>query len=256
MSYIVDYHVHTNFSDGTLKPVDVVKRYKDLEYDIIAITDHDGVGGISDAMVAGEALDLKVVPGIEIACNHPEAGELHILGYNIDYKNKDLLDLCNRLMEYRDRRNDQVIKKLEELGYQVDRATLIKRDDCNFIGKVDFVRYIRDNNIDVGDPWKFLEQFNKEKISDVEAINAIKGAGGIPVLAHPMKIRKLRPDEEGFFDRLDVLLRDLKKKGLKGLECYHPSASEEDSLKLVDLAEKYHLHVTEGSDFHGDNEKH
>ena len=92
-------------------------------------------------------------------------------------------------------------------------------------------------------------------ISSYEAIDLTKGAGGIAVLAHPMKTRGLPPrDSEEFWTALERIVGDLKKHGLGGLECYHPSAAEEDSLKLVVLAGKYHLHITQGSDFHGDKQ--
>ena len=90
MGYKVDYHIHTYYSDGTMKPTDVVRRYSDMEYDMIAITDHDGVDGVREASIAGEALRIQVIPGIEFGtdCSFEEKKlELHILGYHIDVEN-------------------------------------------------------------------------------------------------------------------------------------------------------------------------
>ena len=92
----------------------------------------------------------------------------------------------------------------------------------------------------------------KEKITPEEAISLILGAGGIPVLAHPMKVKGIgEKGSDEYFVNLSKILRTLKKAGLKGLECFHPSASHDQALRLVDLAGKYHLHITQGSDYHG-----
>ena len=82
--YKVDFHVHTNFSDGRLSPTEILKQAKALEYDMIAITDHDGIDGIREALIAGEALEIKVIPGIELAVETEEGIELHMLGYYFD----------------------------------------------------------------------------------------------------------------------------------------------------------------------------
>ncbi len=254
MSYLTDYHVHTNYSDGTMRPVDLVKKFKDDGYDLIAITDHDTVGGIMEAEIAGEAVELKVIPGIEISAKIDVDGqdsEVHILGYHIDPKNKELLETCEKLLQYRRDRNNLVVKKLEEMGYELKLEELIKVPGVDFVGKPDFVRAFEEKGIKMEDPWEFLASIPKTRITAQEAINVIRAAGGIAVLAHPMKIRELRPQEEGFFERLDPVVRELRKGGLKGMECYHPSADDDDSLKLVQVAGKYHLHITKGSDFHG-----
>ena len=87
-----------------------------------------------------------------------------------------------------------------------------------------------------------------------EAVDVIKEAGGMAVLAHPLKTKKIgEPGSEEFWKNLEAIVADLKKHGLKGMECYHPSADHDQALRLVVMAGKYHLHITEGSDFHGDD---
>lgn len=249
-----------------MKPVDVVKKYKEEEYDMIAITDHDVVSGVNEAVIAGEAVQLGIVPGIEIAEDYQGVKELHILGYYIDIENDDLLDFCDQLMEWRVERNDKLIEYLSQQGYEVTKDDLKKvAGRRKFIGKPHFAMVLKEKGCPEEDTWTLLAQVPKTKATAYEVMDVIKGAKGLPVLAHPMQVKFVDgektlagtecqgEDREEFFKKLDVMLRDLKKNGLKGLECYHPSASEDDSLKLVALAEKYHLHITEGSDFHGTN---
>lgn len=95
--YKVDFHIHTSYSDGQATPVEIVKQAKELEYDMIAITDHDGVDGIKEALIAGETAELKVIPGIELATETEEGIGLHILGYHIDVENRELAAVLKRL---------------------------------------------------------------------------------------------------------------------------------------------------------------
>lgn len=256
MSYKVDFHLHSYYSDGTMKPTDLVRMYKDKEYDMIALTDHDGVDGIAEAVIAGEALRIKVVPGIELSTAYDFDSreiELHILGYYIDTENQALRERLVEIRRDRDVRNEKLLAYLVEQGYALDYEDLLQRPGQTYVGKPNFARAIAKKGYEIENLWEVLDTVKKDKISASEAIDLIKGAGGIAVLAHPMKTKKLaEPRSEAFWNALDQIIRDLKKKGLKGLECYHPSATEDDSLKLVGLAEKYHLHITEGSDFHGE----
>ncbi|MGC2872245.1 PHP domain-containing protein [Ihubacter sp. rT4E-8] len=256
MNYKSDYHIHTWYSDGTMKPTAVVRRYKDREYDMIAITDHDGVDGIKEAEIAGEALEIKVIPGVELGTAYDLDGkalELHILGYYIDTENKALTDTLCWAREQRNARNEKLLAYLNNLGYALSKADLFQRPEQTYVGKPDFVRALAAKGYDIADVWSLLDGVKREMMPSSKAIEVIKSAGGIAVLAHPMKTKDLPPrDTDAFWQALDAIVRDLKKCGLGGLECYHPSASEDESLKLVILAGKYHLHITEGSDFHGD----
>ncbi len=251
-----DYHIHTWYSDGTMKPTDVVRMYKDAEYDVIAITDHDGVDAVKEAEIAGEALRIKVIPGIEFGTSYDCGGqelELHILGYHIDAENKALTDALCSIREKRRVRNEKLLAHLNSLGYDLTWDDLLQRPGQTYVGKPNFARALKAKGYEVPELWEVLDSVKREMIPSYEAIDLTKGAGGIAVLAHPMKTKGLPPrDTEEFWSALESIIRDLKQHGLKGLECYHPSAAEEESLKLVILAGKYHLHITEGSDFHGD----
>lgn len=255
MSYKTDMHLHTVYSDGWMTPVELVRKYKDDEYDVLSITDHDNVRGVHDAVISGEALRIQVIPGIELSTEKLLPGndiptEIHILGYHIDTENPGLLELCDTILKSRDERNAEVLERLRAEGYDLDENIINERNGGKYIAKPDFVRALQALGVPKKDAWSMLDGARRYMPATEEGIAAIKAAKGIAVLAHPKKISGLRPSEEGFFDRLDTLLSELKKAGLGGMECFHPSASEEDSLKLVTLAGKYHLHITEGSDFH------
>lgn len=256
MSYKVDYHLHSYYSDGTMKPTDLVRMYKEMDYDMISLTDHDGVDGVNEAVIAGDALKIKVIPGIELSTDYDFDGqqlELHLLGYYIDIENEALLGRLAEIRRNRQVRNEKLLAHLNSLGWQLSYEDLLQRPGQTYVGKPNFARALARKGYEIENLWEVLDAVKKENLSALEAMELIKGAGGMAVLAHPMKTKKLaEPGSAAFWAALEQILRDLKKHGLKGLECYHPSASESDSLRLVDLAAKYHLHITEGSDFHGD----
>ncbi len=258
MSYKADFHIHSYYSDGTMKPTELVRRYKDLDYDMIALTDHDGVDGINEAVIAGEALRIKVIPGIELGTGYDfgqERVELHILGYHIDVENPKLQEYLKRIQKARRTRNERLLAHLQQLGYDLTWEDLIERPGQTYIGKPNFARALKRKGMAPDNMWEIFDQIEKEKISSYEAIDVIKESGGMAVLAHPMKTKKIgTPGSDEFWNNLDMLVGDLKKHGLKGVECYHPSADHDQALKLVIMTGKYHLHITEGSDFHGEEE--
>lgn len=254
MGYKVDYHIHTYYSDGTMKPTEVVRHFSEKGYDMIAITDHDGVDAIKEAVIAGEALKIQVIKGIEFGTDlefEDEVKELHILGYHIDEDNKELTERLADIRAKRVERNDRLLELLNEKGYELSYDDILSRPNQTYVGKPNFARALKAKGYEIPDMWELFDSVEKEKISALEAIELIKTAGGIAVLAHPMQIKNMgdRTTPE-FWDKLERMVKMLKKAGLKGIECYHPSANEEESLKLVDLAGKYHMHITEGSDFH------
>lgn len=255
----VDFHIHTHFSDGCISPTAIVKRAKEQDYDMIAITDHDGVDGIKEAMIAGEAVGLKVIPGIELATETEEGTGLHILGYHIDVENEQLQKVLKQLLKARNNRNKKLLAALDEMGYPVQVSG-------KFVGKPTIARAMVKKGY-ISSPkeafqgGKFLVSpqildIKKEKLETAAAIDVITEAGGLPVLAHPIQIKGYGvPGSAGFYDRVDALIGKMKKWGLKGLECFHPDQTHEQSMEFVKIAEKYHLHITRGSDFHGDDFK-
>lgn len=262
MALKMDLHIHSTYSDGTLTPVELVKKYHEEEYTEIALTDHDGVGGVKEAQIAGEALGLKVDSGIELGTYLPDGTELHILGYYIDVENSELLAELEVIRNARKERNKKLLEVLQSMGCQLTEEDLQQRPGQDYIGKPNFALALAKKGY-VGSPKEaftpgsFLEspeakKIQKYQLSPNRAIELIQGAGGIAALAHPMKVKGIgEKGSETFFQNLDDILRELKKSKLKALECFHPSASREQSLRLITMADKYKLHITQGSDYHG-----
>ena len=154
------------------------------------------------------------------------------------------------------------VKKLCEMGYELSMEELEKSTPKGYVGKPVIARLMVEKGYipDVAaafEPGKIFESdevkaIKRKKMNTIEAIELINGAGGIAVLAHPGKIKSLGDKGTAEYRKnLDELIRELKKGGLKGMECIHPSHSEEEVMDFVTLAGKYHLHITEGSDYHG-----
>lgn len=245
----VDYHIHTTFSDGQMAPADIVRQAKELGFEIIAITDHDNINGVEEAMIAGKAVDLKVIPGVEIGTEGDFEIGMHLLGYDFDLKNEEILEFMDRLIMNRDVRNAKLLQVLEDMGYEIPPEDLdLDITNDTFLGKPIIARamikhgYIR-NEAEAfsekvfGSPQCRAVKKVKPRIED--GIEVINRAGGIPVLAHPIQIKGMgEPGSEEFYDNLDKLLAHLKEAGLKGLECYHPDHNEENALRFVAFAEK------------------
>lgn len=258
--YKADYHIHTTASDGESTPTQIVKRAKELDYDIIAITDHDNTDGIAEAKIAAEAVDIRLIPGIEIAVVTEEDIGLHMLGYNIDIENEELKEFLAQMVERRKERNEQLFRTLQDMGYDISIDD-IEVGKNEFIGKPLIARalvskgYITDERQAYGKDIlgsARCRAVRKVKPLAKDAIQVIKNAGGTPVLAHPIQTRGIgRPGSEEFYGKIEKIIGRLKKQGLKGLECFHPDQNFEQSMRFVEMAEKYHLHITQGSDFHG-----
>ena len=262
MGYKVDYHVHSWCSDGTMKPTELVRKYHEEGYDIISITDHDGIDGIAEALIAGEALKIQVITGVELSVDF-EGINLHILGYKFDHENEELQEKMEELRGYRKERNEKILAALQNMGYDITMEDAKQRKGQKYIGKPNFARALVAKGYVGSVKEAFAEgvflnapeirAIERKKMTAEEAIKLIAQAGGMAVLAHPAKIKKIgeRGSEE-YWKNFEELLRSLKKIGLKGLECFYPEHTEEEQLKFAVLAGKFHLHMTEGSDYHGD----
>ena len=259
-TYKVDYHIHSYYSDGLLSPVELVKKYHDEGYDIISITDHDTVCGLKEAFTAGEALNMNVVSGIEFSTRF-EGISMHLLGYKFDPENAELLEATKWLKEVRRERNQKLISILCDMGYELNLSELEAKTKGGYVGKPTIARELVNKGY-IDDPKKAftkdillsdeIENLKKEKIDTVRAIEIINNAGGISVLAHSMKIKGIGVrGEEEFFENLDNIVYKLKKSGLKGIECIYPEHTLLEQHRISQIASKYHLHMTEGSDFHG-----
>ncbi len=250
---MIDLHTHTTFSDGTYTPEEIIKLCHKSNLKAIAITDHDTIDGIKYARDIAKELNIELVEGIEFSADY-KGIEIHVLGYFLDIENKELLSLLEDLKISRDKRNKELIKKLNDIGLDISFDYVKSLSNGGLITKAHFGKAI----VKKGYAKTMKDAFNlylgkgkpayvsRVLISYKDAIKYILNAGGIPVLAHPM-IYKLSDKD------LEIAIKDLKDSGLKGIECYYPSNSLSQTNFLLSLAKKYDLKVTAGSDFHGEN---
>ena len=249
----VDLHIHSTASDGKYAPEEIVRKAAALGLRYIALTDHDSVDGIVPAMEAARAFPrLKFIPGVEISTDVPD-GEVHVLGYFIDYTRKELADTLKRFRTSREGRGRGMVARLGELGIDISWQRVQEIAGDGAIGRP----HIAQAMLEKGYITSFKEAFDKyigrdgpayverEKMTPEEAVALIIRSGGLPVLAHPFTVKE--PEKR---------IADLQAVGLVGIEAFYKDNTEEETTRLVALADKFGLIVTGGSDFHGIEDSH
>ncbi len=258
-NYKQDFHIHTYYSDGLDSPYDAVKWAYEGAKTEIAITDHDNVSGVSEAFLAAEEFGIKIHTGIEFSTEEKRGIGLHILGYDIDITNKKLLESCEYIKELRNKRNDKIINLLKKY-YDIDYEDILAMTPTGYIGKPVIARALVSKGFikDKAEAFEKIfsrEEFKKikkEKILAVEAIGIIKGAGGKAVLAHPGLIRGIGAREsQEFFNNFNILIDELIKLGIDGIECTYKKHSEIENETFHRIAKEKKLIATVGSDYHG-----
>jgi len=248
----VDLHTHTTASDGSCSPQELVALAKEKGLVALAVTDHDTVDGVGEALEAGRRYGIEVIPGVEISTCYP--GEMHLLGYYIELDRDCLHEALARLKEYRQERNAKMLNRLRELGMDITYEEVWKAAGGGIIGRPHFARVIAEKGYadSIGDAFhKFLipgkpAYLPKEKLTPREGIDLIRRAGGIPVLAHPKHL--------GLTEKaMDDLVLELKGEGLAGIEAIYTSHTQQELAFFSRLAQKHQLLITGGSDFHGSN---
>ncbi|MDH7600869.1 MAG: PHP domain-containing protein [Armatimonadota bacterium] len=240
-----DLHVHTTASDGALTPTEVVREAKRVGLAAVGIADHDTADGIEEALAAAETFGVEVVPGIEISTTQ-NSTEVHILGYFIDHRNRELLDEMARLKQARFERARLIVEKLRAAGIPIrfDRVLEIARGGA--VGRPHIARAIWEagaaSSVDAAFG-KFLQPGGpgyvpRPKLLPEHAIELIRTAGGVPCCAHAAKLRR------------DELILELIHKGLMGIEVYHPDHTAAASRFYKRFAEKHSLVAVGGSDAH------
>lgn len=250
MHRIIDLHTHSTASDGSMSPAELVRHAKASGLAAIALTDHDTVDGIEEAIEEGENIGIEVLPGIEIGVDFRR--EMHILGYFKDKNYMNIADKISFLKKNREERNNKTIKKLNEMGVYITIDDVQKKAKGNIVGRP----HIAEAMVEKGYAGSITDAFTrylaygkpayfkKEKLTPCEGIEEITRAGGIPVLAHPILLQF--PIQE-----LDSLLYELVSYGLKGIEAYYVENTDSFTDKTIELAKKHNLIITGGTDFHG-----
>lgn len=249
MEKYIDLHTHSLKSDGSMTPAEVVREAKKAGLAAIALTDHDTVDGISEAVSEGEKIGVEVIPAIEFSVLSET--ETHILGYYIDPENPELKKTLGEVVELRLERNCVTCRRLNELGFDITLDEVKAIAPNNFIGRAHFARVLLDKgyikSVKEGfDKYMSVGKYaycEKQRLSARDAIELIKKCGGLSFLAHP-HLTKL-PDDE-----LMKFLIELKGCGLCGLEGYYTDYTPEMQEKYQGMARRLGLAISGGTDFH------
>jgi hypothetical protein len=241
-----DLHLHTSSSDGTFTPDELVSKALRAGLSCIAVTDHDTVEVLGQAISLGEDCGLEVLPGIELSAEY-NSQEVHILGYLIDYKSPALLKQLEILKENRIKRIYRIVEKLNGLGVDLKAQDVFDISAGATPGRLHVARAL----VKGGFIKSIFEAFNKYigdkgpayvlgfRFSPSDAIKFIKDVGGISVLAHPYILHN------------DELILEFIRLGLRGMEVYYPEHSQGETNFYLNLAKEHNLLITGGSDCHG-----
>ncbi|MBL8039600.1 MAG: PHP domain-containing protein [Nitrospira sp.] len=247
----LDLHLHTTHSDGSCTPTEVIGLAHQAGVTALAITDHDIMTGISEAITAGEHCGIEVIPGVEISSIMNQS-ELHILGYFLDWQDPILNERFKTLRDSRHRRNPQIIQRLQALGIDITYDEVLTTAGSDSVGRPHIARALMNKQV-VSSAKEAFDRFladgkpayvPRDLPSPAEAIQWIKAAGGLAVLAHPTWVK--------LADRsLIELVRELKTAGLDGVEVYYSTHATRQTREYLSLTQQLGLLVTGGSDFHG-----
>ena len=255
----IDLHTHSTRSDGTLTPAELIRYAAQKGLAAIALTDHDTIDGIEEAVQAArslssqdpDALVPEVIPGVELSTEY-RGKDIHIVGLFIDWQNREFADRLRGFADARIYRNRKMCSLLTENGCPVSYEDLEAAFPDTVITRAHFAQYLLDrgmiSSIDeafrklIGDDCPCFVP--REKITPHDAVRFLLRFGSVPILAHPLQY-KMRETE------LDALVASLTGLGLDGIEVYYSTHRQADTANLSRIAEKYGLLLSGGSDFHG-----
>lgn len=246
-------HCHTTASDGIRTPSGLIDFAISEGVEVIAITDHDTVAGVSEALSYARSVQFRVIPGIEFSIDYP-GGSFHLLGFNVDHTYKPMLDKLSHLQNVRDTRIYRIIDDLALHGIKIPVEEVLEESQGGTMGRPHVARVLVKHGYapTVNDVFKrFLVKgkpgyIKKEKILLDDAIELIRSAGGQSIIAHPVSL--------GFkgFDEFEEILKSFISKGVEGIEAYSSMHTNSEVAEFLKLADKYSLLVSGGSDYHGD----
>jgi predicted metal-dependent phosphoesterase TrpH len=254
---MIDLHSHTTESDGTFSPKELVTAAHHLGLDALAVTDHDTFSGYEQARPYADAVGLNLLCGIEIstAWGNPKTKTVHLLGYFLNGGPSDgFRDWVLKMQAARRDRNERLAVRLRSLGVDI-RIEEVNAIGRSMAGRPHFARLLVEKGYctSIQDCFvKYLDEsapghVDRDEPSLEEAIQRVAGGGGISSLAHPIRLGKRNHAEE------DELIGQIAGCGLRAIEVYHSDQTAADSARYLELARKYELLVTGGSDFHGGN---
>lgn len=251
---IIDLHVHSIASDGTLSPREIAIHAKENGLLAIALTDHDTISGVQECICAGKEIGLQVIPGIELAAQYLDH-EIHILGYNIDITSGVLNNKLKFLIQSRMQRNNIMLERLNALGLYITYDDLFADSDSQtVVTRSHFARALTRNGYTKNNNEAFEKYLTPGKPAYVkrmrftpsECISLIHEAGGIASLAHPTLYTMNHTEMKN-------MIKELSKLGLDAIESYYSTYTQAQTTAFVQLCKNLNLIPTGGSDFHGEN---
>jgi predicted metal-dependent phosphoesterase TrpH len=270
---VVDLHTHSNASDGDLSPAQLVRESKKRGVTVLALTDHDTLGGLEDAQNEANAAGVRFIHGIEISINWKKSagvsglgpgGEMHLLGLGIKTPSPAFLTTIGELSRRREERNREILDAMNAIGIEASWDDILAETgsvptnqdgapvNSLSIGRPHFASFLVRKRIVRNQDQAFARYLKPGKPLYVpkaglvfeQAVAIIRESGGIPVLAHPMSLYVA-------WGCLPDLVKALKDRGLMGIEAWHPIAKAKACQRLEELGRSLGLYITEGSDFHG-----
>jgi 3',5'-nucleoside bisphosphate phosphatase len=247
----IDLHTHSTASDGLYTPDELVQLAYQAHLETIGLADHDTLGGLADAIQAGERLGVEVIPAVEINTDLPQRrGEAHVLGYFVEYRQVEFQQSLLVLREARRVRGERMVDKLRQQGVAISWER-VRELAAGSVGRPHIARALIEAGYasDVSDAFaKWIGPGRpgyvpRYKVTPENAVRLIRSAYGVPVLAHPAQIG----------DAIDEVIVAMSSAGMQGLECYYGDYDDQTVERLLALADRFHLIPTGGSDYHGPN---
>lgn len=252
----IDLHTHSTASDGSCTPTEVMEAAVNAGLAAVALTDHDTMQGVPEAMEAAEKLDIECIPGIELSAVYGDR-EVHIVGLFLDPRDSVLAKRLDSFRQIRKQRNLRMIEKMQAAGVDITMEKVRDLEGDAVITRANLARYL----VHVGYAVSIKEVFDKylspglpfyvpkTGVTPEDAVRAIRDGGGTAILAHPL-LYDFTPAQ------LDTCIELLKNYGLQGIETYYSTYSPADERNMKRLADRHGLHWSGGSDFHGSVKPH
>lgn len=260
---LVDFHVHSNASDGTFSPSEIVGKAKG--FTALAITDHDNTDGVRE-FLSSSTSDLKLIPGIELSIEPGKSfDKFHLLGLGVDHENAALKVFLKKVLDGRNARNERILANFARLGIEIAAEDIETYAHGDVLARPHFARWLMNH----GYVKTIKEGFDKYLADDApkatscyeerfhpsqeEAFEVIHGAGGLCIMAHPKYWRRYWKETGPEFADAEKELARLKEAGLDGVEALYQANTGEENVEFTRIATKLGFLKSAGSDFHGAN---
>lgn len=245
----IDLHTHSYYSDGVLSPTALIERAVERQVDILALTDHDTLMGIDEAITAAKPHAIKIIPGVEISCLWREQ-TIHMIGLNVNVNHQHLREKLDGVFVARKNRAEQITKKLTKFGIPGIEENIHRRVKGVY-GRLHFARDLANRGYAPSTGKAFKQFLSKGKagyvksewMSLIDATQLIREAGGIPVIAHPRRYNFT-------MKKITLMFEEFKTAGGEGIEVATTNQNKSDQMLMANLAKQLDLAMSIGSDFH------